>query len=59
MLGAYVSERIRGISPRKAIRFGLSAAVVSIEQDAVRRRSLESAKVREWMESMKIQEEKL
>lgn len=59
LLGAYVSERIRGISPHKAIRFGLSAAVVSIEQDAVRRRSLESAKVREWMESMKIQEEKL
>lgn len=59
LLGAYVSERIRGISPRKAIRFGLSAAVVSIEQDAVRRRSFESAKVREWMESMKIQEEKL
>ncbi|MBW9212809.1 MULTISPECIES: carbohydrate kinase family protein [Terrabacteria group] len=59
LLGAYVSERIRGVSPCEAIRFGLSATVVSIEQDAVRRRSLERAKVRECMESMNIQEEKL
>lgn len=59
LLGAYVSERIRGAGPREAIKFGLSAAVICIEQDAVRRRSLESKFVRKNIESMNIQEEKL
>lgn len=55
-LGAYLKERTNGSSPKEAARFGISAAVTTIEQDAVRRRSLNAEEVRRAIENMNIEE---
>lgn len=58
-LGAYLSRRIAGESPVQALRFGISAAVTTIEQDAVNRRSLNTDEVLKAIETMDIKEKKL
>jgi pseudouridine kinase len=56
LLGAYVCRRARGEDPLQAIRFAISTAVTAIEHDAVRRRSLDSQKILNGIEDMKIEE---
>ena len=41
------------------MKFGISAAVISIEQDAVRRRNLNTKEVNEKVSQMKIEEKTL
>lgn len=58
-LGAYVSRRILKESVEESVRFAISAAVTTIEQDAVRRRSLSSEAVKERISNMEIKEKTL
>lgn len=58
-LGAYLSRRIVGEAPVEALRFGISAAVTTIEEDAVNRRSLNTEEVRDAIKTMEIKEKKL
>lgn len=59
LLGAYVASRLAGKDPVEAMKFGISAAVISIEQDAVRRRNLNTKEVNEKVSQMKIEEKTL
>ena len=59
LLGAYVASRLAGKSPLESMRFGISAAVISIEQDAVRRRNLNTEEVNAKISDMKIEEKTL
>lgn len=59
LLGAYVSYRLSGHSEMESIRYGMTAAAVNIEHDAVRRRSLDPLFIAESIENMKIKEKKL
>ena len=59
LLGAYVASRLAGKSPLESMRFGISAAVISIEQDAVRRRNLNTEEVTAKISDMKIEEKTL
>ena len=59
LLGAYVSRRAMQEEPLQAIRFGISTAVTAIEQDAVRRRSLDSQEILDRIEDMNIKEREL
>lgn len=56
LLGAYVSYRLKGHSEMESIRYGLTAAVVNIEQDAVRRRSLDPLEIEQRIGEMEIKE---
>ena len=58
-LGAYISRRVRKESCEEAVRFAISAAVTTIEQDAVRRRSLSSETVIDRIPGMEIKERTL
>ena len=58
-LGAYVSRRILKESVDDSVRFAISAAVTTIEQDAVRRRSLSSEFVKNRIPEMEIKEKTL
>lgn len=55
-LGAYLTRRLHGIDPRQAVRSAISAAVMTIEQDAVNRRRLCLADIEEAEASMEIRE---
>ncbi len=55
-LGAYLSERLHGTEPRLAVHFAISAAVTTIEQDAVHRRSLSRESVQKAVTEMQIRE---
>lgn len=55
-LGAYLTRRIIGESPEDALKFGISAAVTTIEKDAVKRRSLNAQDILESIEKMEIKE---
>ena len=55
-LGAYCLMRLDGKPPEEAVRFGISAAVTTIENDAVRRRSLSREAVLREMGRMEIKE---
>lgn len=59
LLGAYVSKRLEGEPPHSAIRYGISASVSVIEQDSVRRRSLNKTEVNDKISSMEIKEKEL
>ena len=59
LLGAYVASRLVGKCPLESMRFGISAAVISIEQDAVRRRNLNTVEVNAKISDMKIEEKTL
>ena len=59
LLGAYVASRLAGKDPLESMRFGISAAVISIEQDAVRRRNLNTEEVNAKISDMKIEEKTL
>ena len=59
LLGAYVASRLAGKCPLESMRFGISAAVISIEQDAVRRRNLNIEEVNAKISDMKIEEKTL
>lgn len=59
LLGAYVASRLAGKCPLESMRFGISAAVISIEQDAVRRRDLNTEEVNAKISDMKIEEKTL
>mgnify|MGYP000920568260 FL=1 len=59
LLGAYVASRLTGKCPLESMRFGISAAVISIEQDAVRRRNLNTEEVNAKISDMKIEEKTL
>lgn len=59
LLGAYVVSRLAGKCPLESMRFGISAAVISIEQDAVRRRNLNTEEVNAKISDMKIEEKTL
>lgn len=59
LLGAYVASRLAGKCPLESMRFGISAAVISIEQDAVRRRNLNTEEVNVKISDMKIEEKTL
>lgn len=59
LLGAYVASRLAGKCPLESVRFGISAAVISIEQDAVRRRNLNTEEVNAKISDMKIEEKTL
>ena len=59
LLGAYVASRLPGKCPLESMRFGISAAVISIEQDAVRRRNLNTEEVNAKISDMKIEEKTL
>lgn len=59
LLGAYVSRRAMQETPLQAIRFGISTAVTAIEQDAVRRRSLDSQEILQKIDDMNIKEREL
>ena len=59
LLGAYVASRLAGKCPLESMRFGVSAAVISIEQDAVRRRNLNTEEVNAKISDMKIEEKTL
>ena len=58
-LGAYLSARLHGTTPKEAIRFAISAAVTTIEHDAVNRRSLNKHQLRDAIAGMEIREVKL
>lgn len=55
-LGAYLAARLHGTEPRQAVHFAISAAVTTIEQDAVRRRSLSRREIQEAIADMQIRE---
>lgn len=55
-LGAYLAARLHGTQPREAVHFAISAAVTTIEQDAVKRRSLSREKIQEAIQEMQIRE---
>ena len=59
LLGAYVASRLAGKCPLESMRFGISAAVISIEQDAVRRRNLNTEEVNAKISDMKVEEKTL
>ena len=59
LLGAYVASRLAGKDSVESMRFGISAAVISIEQDAVRRRNLNTEEVNAKISDMKIEEKTL
>lgn len=59
LLGAYVSRRVRKEEPMQAIRFGISTAVTTIEQDSVRRRSLDPDEIFQRISDMNIKEREL
>lgn len=59
LLGAYVAQRIQAKSPIEAIRFGISTAVNAIENDAVKRRSLDPQSVSAKIQEMNIKEREL
>ena len=59
LVGAYVASRLAGKCPLESMRFGISAAVISIEQDAVRRRNLNTEEVNAKISDMKIEEKTL
>lgn len=56
LLGAYISERLAGKDALEALHYGISAAVTTIEQDAVRRRSLDPHEIEEKIPEMEIKE---
>lgn len=55
-LGAYLTRRLHGTEPRQAVRSAISAAVMTIEQDAVNRRRLCLNDIAEAEASMEIRE---
>ena len=57
--GAYISRRLAKDEPREAVRYAIAAAVTTIEQDAVRRRSLKDADIRKSIYGMRIEERKI
>jgi pseudouridine kinase len=59
LLGAYVSRRVRKEYPMQAIRFGISTAVTTIEQDSVKRRSLDPEEILKQISNMNIKEREL
>lgn len=59
LLGAYVSRRVLKESPEEAMRFAISTAVTVIEDDAVKRRSLDSQTILNRIADMEIKEKKL
>lgn len=59
LLGAYVASRLAGKCPLESMRFGISTAVINIEQDAVRRRNLNTEEVNAKISDMKIEEKTL
>lgn len=59
LLGAYVAARLEHQSPDQAIRYGISASVTAIEQDAVKRRSLSPEMIEKSLDMMDIKEKKL
>ncbi len=59
LLGAYVSRRVLKESPQDALRFAISTAVTVIEDDAVKRRSLNSQTILDRIADMEIKEKKL
>lgn len=59
LLGAYVSRRVLKESPEEAIRFAISTAVTVIEDDAVKRRSLNSQTILNRIADMEIKEKSL
>ena len=59
LLGAYVASRLAGKCTLQSMRFGISTAVFNIEQDAVRRRNLNTEEVNAKISDMKIEEKTL
>ena len=55
-LGAYLSARLHRTEPKEAVRFAISAAVITIEQDAVNRRSLNKQQLHDAIAGMEIRE---
>ena len=55
-LGAYAAKRLHGCGLREAARYGISAAICAIEQDAVNRRSLNASEVEKQIAAAEIKE---
>ena len=55
-LGAYTAKRLHRVPMKDAVRFAVSAAVTTIEQDAVRRRELSTENVEAAVRDMDIRE---
>ena len=52
--GAYLSQRIKGVPPKDAIKFAIGAAVLTIETPSNNRRSLNSKMVHSAKENLQI-----
>lgn len=58
-MGTYVAERAEGRTPVESVRCAITAAVNTIENDAVRRRSLNEKTILDMIEATKIAERRL
>jgi len=58
-MGAYIARRLGGDTPQKACEYAAAAAVTTIENDAVRRRSLTDEAIRACMNDMEIKERRI
>lgn len=59
LLGAYTARRMAGYSEIESIKYAISTAVIEIEQDAVRRRSLDPKEIEIRTNEMQIKEKQL
>lgn len=59
LLGAYVSKRLHGVAPEKALYYGVTAAVDAIEQDSFKRRSIDPVLIENSIKNMEIKEKVL
>ncbi len=55
-MGAYISRRLMKDDPLSSVHYAISAAVTTIEQDAVVRRTLNDEEIRNKMKDMEIRE---
>ena len=55
-MGAYISRRLMKEDPLSSVHYAISAAVTTIEQDAVVRRTLNDEEIRNKMKDMEIRE---
>lgn len=56
LLGSYISQRIDGVDEITSIRFAIAAAALTIEQNAVKRRSLSANAIAQELEQLEIKE---
>lgn len=59
LLGGYVSSRLHGKTPPEALEMGISCAILAIEQDAVRKRTLRKEDAEKAAGSLEIRRKEL